>query len=176
MKPRIGVFDSGIGGITVLTELRKKLPHCDYVYLGDTAHLPYGTKSPKQIQKLSAHCAKQLKKKKIQILVVACNTISSWALPAIQKIMGKVPVVGVVEPGVEAALAAWKELPKRSSSTPVLVLATRATVQSGAYSSLLTSHLFQTASQYKSKPSTCIKKYVKYTSIPPIKSRRICLN
>src|SRR4051812_39389593 len=99
---KIGVFDSGIGGITVLRELTQRLKNVSYVYLGDTAHLPYGTKSPAQIEKLSAECARILKSKDVDALVVACNTASSLALPVIEAVMAPVPVFGVVGPGVDA--------------------------------------------------------------------------
>ena len=133
-KPlKIGVFDSGVGGITVLSELKKNLNFSDFVYLGDTAHVPYGTKSPVQIEKLSLDCAKTMKNKKVDALVVACNTASSLALPAIQNEMGSIPVLGVVEPGATAALTALFEQADEKSRGPVLVLATRATVNSHAY-------------------------------------------
>lgn len=133
---RIGVFDSGIGGITVLSELKRRMPEATYIYLGDTAHVPYGTKSPAQIERLSSDCALMLQAKKIDALVVACNTASSLALDAIRKVMGPVPVLGVVEPGVTAALSALNKAIlslRLSREAPVLVLATRATVQSRAY-------------------------------------------
>ncbi len=136
---KVGVFDSGIGGITVLSELRKKFGTAHYVYLGDTAHLPYGTKSPAQIERLSIQCAKKLKKKNIDVLVVACNTASSLALPAIQDVMKTTPVFGVVEPGIHAALNAVQQngIREKRDSTPLLILATRATVQSHAYGKAL---------------------------------------
>jgi glutamate racemase len=147
---KIGVFDSGIGGITVLTELRRKFADADFVYLGDTAHVPYGTKSPAQIEKLSIACAKTLKAKNIDALVVACNTASSLALDVIQEVMGSTPVFGVVGPGIEAVLGAWQDKsqtksksnpPPSSRCIPILILATRATVQSQAYGKTLRSIL-----------------------------------
>jgi glutamate racemase len=142
-KIKVGVFDSGVGGITVLTELRKRLGFLDYVYLGDTAHVPYGTKSPAQIEKLSLDCVARLKEQKIDALVVACNTSCAWALGAIEKLMSPIPVFGVVSPGVEAAIGALNQLSHRdsvgvgpanvSAQRPILVLATRATVTSQAY-------------------------------------------
>ena len=144
---KIGVFDSGIGGITVLSELVRQFGSAHYVYLGDTAHVPYGPKSPEQIQKLSTDCAKILKKQGIQALIVACNTASSWALEAIQEVMDPIPVFGVVSPGVEAALSALAPFKAQKAQSaqrleptqphPVLVLATRATVRSQAYGSVL---------------------------------------
>lgn len=128
---KIGVLDSGIGGITVFTELRKVLSHAEYVYLGDNANLPYGNKSAAQIEKLTSDCAKLLQSKGIDALVVACNTISSTGhtLQTIRKMIAPIPVFGVVEPGVEAVLNIWKEKPL----APVLILGTRATVRSHAY-------------------------------------------
>ncbi len=126
---RVGVFDSGVGGITVLQALRSRFPTLDFIYLGDTANVPYGTKSPAQIEKLSRACALRLRDEGIQALVVACNTASSWAMSAIQDAVGPgVAVIGMVEPGVEAVL-------ERCASVkgPILLLATRATVKSGAY-------------------------------------------
>ena len=139
---KIGVFDSGIGGVTVLTELKKSLPGADYVYLGDTAHLPYGTKSAAQIGRLSAACAATLKSKNVDAVVVACNTASAWALDPIREVMGKTPVFGMVEPGVEAALSALKQ--DFDSGAPIMVLATPATVRSGSYGKKLRDSL-QTA-------------------------------
>jgi glutamate racemase len=138
---KIGIFDSGVGGITVLEELRRRFPSLNFIYLGDTAHVPYGPKSPKQIQMLSVQCAEILKKKSPSALIVACNTASSWALSDIEQAMAPIPVMGVVQPGVQAALAAWKSLQKPEA--PILVLATRATVQSHAYKIALTLALAQ---------------------------------
>lgn len=139
---RIGVFDSGVGGITVLQALQNeaalavpasKQKSIEFVYLGDTAHVPYGDRSPSQIRLLSQACARRLKKEKIHALVVACNTASSWALPQIQKEMGKVPVLGVIEPGIKASLEAVKKKSEMTDVLPLLILATRATVKSKSY-------------------------------------------
>ncbi|MGZ3699347.1 MAG: glutamate racemase [Bdellovibrionota bacterium] len=139
---RIGVFDSGIGGVTVLTELRQHFPGVDYVYLGDTANLPYGTKSAAHVERLSMDCARHLKTRKIDALIVACNTASSLALDGIKEVMGSTPVLGVVEPGVDAALAALSEFSADGGvMAPVLVLATRATVNSQAYGKILRAKL-----------------------------------
>ncbi len=143
---KIGVFDSGIGGITVLTELRRHLPRARFVYLGDTAHVPYGTRSPEQVRRLSRDCARQFKIKKVDALVVACNTASSLALDTIQNTLGKTPVFGVLEPGAQAVVDVVSRLPKKFKKQAlahplvplaILVLATRATVRSGAYGRLL---------------------------------------
>jgi glutamate racemase len=131
---RIGVFDSGMGGITVLTALRKKFRGVDFVYLGDTAHVPYGTKSPEQIQRLSIEGAKVLKAKKVDAMIVACNTASSLAIDAIRNVMNPVPVFGMVEPGIEAVFHVIQGRPPSSGiHKTILVLATKATVRSGAY-------------------------------------------
>ena len=129
-RPRIGVFDSGVGGLTVLAALRGRFPHLDYVYYGDTANVPYGTKSQAQVVKLSRACARALREHQVDAVVVACNTASALALDAIQEELGALPVLGVVEPGAEAAILAQASL---SPEAPVLVLATRATIKSGAY-------------------------------------------
>lgn len=151
---RIGVFDSGVGGITVLTELQKRFPRADFVYLGDTAHVPYGSKSPAQIEKLSLDCAQILLHKKIDALVVACNTAASWALPAIEKMMAPLPVFGVVQPGVEAALKALENGSRQGAGAPgVLILATRATVRSQAYGKLIRSRLKEKKASWAAKVS-----------------------
>ncbi|HUP56197.1 MAG TPA: glutamate racemase [Bdellovibrionota bacterium] len=132
---KIGVFDSGVGGITVLMELRKAAPTADFVYLGDTANVPYGPKSPGQVERLSLEAVTRLRDRGIDALVVACNTASSLALPAIRATMKGIPVMGVVEPGAKAVIEQV-----RGGSTPILVLATRATVKSGAYAKALAGH------------------------------------
>jgi glutamate racemase len=141
---KIGVFDSGVGGLTVLAELRRKFPAAEFVYLGDTANVPYGTKSAAQIERLSRDGARKLKGKGVDVLVVACNTASSLALDAIRAEMAGVPVVGVVQPGAEAVLKALAPLTPSKSETafgdfavPILVLATSATVRSQAYGKTL---------------------------------------
>jgi len=125
LKP-IGVFDSGVGGLTVLKALREELPNEDLLYLGDTARLPYGTKSPVSISRYACRATRHLQEQGIKLLVVACNTASAVALDALREQMAPMPVIGVVEPGATAAVAAQ---PKGSH----LVLATEATVRLGAY-------------------------------------------
>ena len=127
----IGVFDSGVGGLTVLKALRESLPHEDLVYLGDTARLPYGTKSPASISRYASQATRQLQARGIKLLVVACNTASAVALDALREQMSPLPVLGVVEPGATAAVAA-------SRGGKHLVLATEATVQLGAYRQAIT--------------------------------------
>ena len=123
----IGVFDSGVGGLTVLNAIRERLPKEDLVYLGDTARLPYGTKSPASIDRYARQATALLQRQGIKLLVVACNTASAVALESLREQLLPVPVVGVVEPGATAAVAA---IP----SGKHLVLATEATVRLGAYS------------------------------------------
>ncbi len=122
----IGVFDSGVGGLTVLKALREEMPQEHLVYLGDTARLPYGTKSPASISRYACQATSQLQESNIKLLVVACNTASAVALDALREQMQPLPVIGVVEPGASAAVAA------RPAGTH-LVLATEATVRLGAY-------------------------------------------
>ena len=122
----IGVFDSGVGGLTVLKALREKLPHEDLIYLGDTARLPYGTKSPASISRYACQATHLLQQRDIKLLVVACNTASAVALDALREQMHPLPVIGVVGPGASAAVAA-------RPGGRHLVLATEATVRLGAY-------------------------------------------
>ncbi|MCH7503161.1 MAG: glutamate racemase [Proteobacteria bacterium] len=122
----IGVFDSGVGGLTVVKALREALPHEDLVYLGDTARLPYGTKSAVSISRYACQATVHLQKQGIKLLVVACNTASAVALEALRQQMRPLPVIGVVEPGAKAAVAT-------GLGGAHLVLATEATVRLGAY-------------------------------------------
>ncbi|MFI4879395.1 MAG: glutamate racemase [Steroidobacterales bacterium] len=122
----IGVFDSGVGGLTVLKALCAQLPGESFVYLGDTARLPYGTKSAATVTRYSLKAAEALAEYGVKCLVIACNTVSAFALPAIREHSGAVPVVGVIEPGAEAACRA-------SRSGHIAVIATEGTVRRGAY-------------------------------------------
>jgi glutamate racemase len=122
----IGVFDSGVGGLTVLRALKAVLPHEAFVYLGDTARLPYGTKSPASVVRYATQCAELLVGRGIKALVVACNTAASAALPALAARYPGLPVVGVIEPGARAAVAA-------SGSGRIAVVATEGTIRAGAY-------------------------------------------
>jgi glutamate racemase len=122
----IGVFDSGVGGLTVLKALAAELPHEHFVYLGDTARLPYGTKSPETVARYALQAAEALMEYGVKCLVIACNTASSVGLPAIRERIHGVPIVGVIEPGAEAACAA-------SRSGHIAVIATEGTVRGGAY-------------------------------------------
>lgn len=121
----IGVFDSGLGGLTVFKVLARRMPEESLIYFGDTAHVPYGSKSPEAIARFSSEVASFLAGKGIKLLVVACNTSSAWALPAIRR-AAKVPVIGVIEPGARGALGV-------SRGGRIGVIGTEATVRSGAY-------------------------------------------
>ncbi|MGB5102405.1 MAG: glutamate racemase [Steroidobacteraceae bacterium] len=122
----IGVFDSGVGGLTVLRALLAVLPGEDFLYLGDTARLPYGTKSAESIRRYSLQAAGLLRQRSVKCLVVACNTASAVALDALAAEFAPVPVLGVVEPGAAAACAATR-------SGRIAVVATESTVRGGAY-------------------------------------------
>ncbi len=122
---KIGVFDSGVGGLTVLAALLRQIPSADYVYLGDTARLPYGSKSQTTIARYAVSSARFLIEEGAEFLVIACNTASALALDAIRDAV-RIPVLGVIETGANAAQAS-------SKTGDVLVIATDATVQSHAY-------------------------------------------
>ncbi len=129
-QPPIGVFDSGVGGLTVLRALRLALPAEDFIYLGDTARLPYGTKSPETVVRYSLQCAAALLARRIRCLVVACNTASAAALSALRVRHPALPVIGVIEPGAAAAVAA-------SQSQHIAVIGTEGTIGGGAYQSAI---------------------------------------
>ena len=122
----IGVFDSGVGGLTVLKALLRELPAERFVYLGDTARLPYGTKSAATVARYAQQAAEALGRYELKCLVVACNTASAVGLPAVRARLEAVPVIGVIEPGAEAACAA-------SPSGRIAVIGTEGTVRGGAY-------------------------------------------
>ena len=124
-KAPIGVFDSGLGGLTVVKALKKFLPHEDIVYFGDTARVPYGNKSKEAIIRFSRENAEILLRFKVKLIVVACNSSSSYALNALQR-RYRVPVLGVIVPGAEKAAGLTRN--KR-----VGVIATTATIKSGQY-------------------------------------------
>ena len=123
--PAIGLFDSGLGGLTVLQELRRALPHERFVYLGDTARTPYGAKSASTIERYSVECARFLLRHNLKFLVVACNTASAVALRQLEEIC-PCPVIGTIGPAVAAALAV-------SKTRKIGVIGTRATIASGVY-------------------------------------------
>lgn len=125
MKKPIGIFDSGIGGLTVLKEILNVMPGEDIIYLGDTARVPYGAKSVETVTRYSFENARFLSKFDIKLLVVACNTASAYCLPQLKKEL-PIPVVGVIEPGARKAVEVTKT--KR-----VGVIGTEGTIRSGAY-------------------------------------------
>ena len=125
----IGVFDSGIGGLTVFKEIARRFPALDILYLGDTARVPYGTKSPETVVRYSFEAAHFLGKHGIELLVVACNTSSALALEALEREL-PIPVIGVIRPGAQRAAGATK-------SGRIGVIGTPATIKSGAYARAL---------------------------------------
>ena len=124
-RPTIGVFDSGFGGLTVLKALLELIPAADYAYFGDTARLPYGSKSVETVARYAVEAAHFLESHGAQMLVIACNTATALALDRITA-AAHVPVVGVVEPGAQAAASA-------TTQSKVVVIGTEATVSSHAY-------------------------------------------
>lgn len=133
ISPRspIGIFDSGLGGLTVFKAIRRRMPGENLIYFGDTAHVPYGSKSAAAVTGFSIDIAGYLASRGIKLLVVACNTASSLALKEIRKTID-VPVIGVIEPGAHAAARATK-------NGRIGVIGTEATVASRAYSGVLKS-------------------------------------
>lgn len=126
---KIGIFDSGLGGLTVLAELVKLLPNEDYIYVGDTARVPYGSRSRETIIKYSVEIASFLVKQNIKLLVVACNTSSAYSLEVLKK-QFSIPVIGVIEPCVNTFF-------EKSPHSSVAVIGTRATIKSEAYLQLI---------------------------------------
>jgi glutamate racemase len=125
----IGVFDSGLGGLTVVRQLRRHLANEEILYLGDLAHLPYGTKSTREIRRRSEECARYLLKQGVKALVIACNSASSVAYRSLSKSL-PIPVLDVITPAVEEALAS-------SRSARIGVIATYATIASKSYAKAL---------------------------------------
>ena len=125
----IGVFDSGIGGLTVVKALRDLLPNENIFYLGDTARVPYGNKSAETVERYSLELAGMLTRENVKVIVVACNTVSSVSIPKLRANVS-VPVIGVIEPGAQAAIATTR-------NQHVGVIGTRATIRSGAYENAL---------------------------------------
>ncbi|MDF1757397.1 MAG: glutamate racemase [Legionellaceae bacterium] len=126
----IGVFDSGMGGLTVLRALQELLPQESFVYLGDTARLPYGTKSVDTVQQYAMQMAKLLVERQIKALVIACNTATTAALSHLQSLMLDLPILGVVSPGANAAISATK-------NQHISVLATETTIAANAYQNII---------------------------------------
>lgn len=125
----IGLFDSGIGGLTVVKALLEKAPKADFVYLGDTARYPYGNKSQETVERYAKEDAEYVIKQGAQLIIVACNTASSLALPKLQETFPNIPFIGVVKPAAQAAAA--------SGSHKIGVIGTRATVNSGIYEKVI---------------------------------------
>lgn len=121
----IGIFDSGLGGLTVFNAVRRLLPRENLIYFGDTAHVPYGSKSAAAVTAYSLEIARFLRAKKIKLLIVACNTASALALDALRENLD-IPVIGVLEPGARRAMAV-------SKTRRIGVIGTEATIKSGAY-------------------------------------------
>lgn len=121
----IGVFDSGIGGLTVVRALKRVLPNEDIIYLGDTARVPYGIKSPESITRFAVEDTRFLINRKVKLVIVACHTVSSVCLPELKKNFS-VPILGVIAPGARAALAATK-------NRRIGVIGTQATIMAGTY-------------------------------------------
>lgn len=124
-RPTVGLFDSGLGGLTVLREVLRVVPGARYVYLGDSARAPYGSKSPSTIVRYAEECTRFLLNQSIDLLIVACNTASSHALMRVAE-LAPVPVIGTVEPAVRAAL-------RFSKKRRIGVIGTEATIASGVY-------------------------------------------
>ncbi|KIG15042.1 Glutamate racemase [Enhygromyxa salina] len=120
------MFDSGVGGLTVLAALRERLPNERFLYLGDTARLPYGSKSPDTVRRYARQAAGKLVERGVKLLVLACNTASAVAVDDLIQAFAPLPVIGVVEPGAAAACAATR-------SGHVLITGTEGTVSGGAY-------------------------------------------
>jgi glutamate racemase len=132
MQAPVGVFDSGLGGLTVVRALRRRMPRESIVYLGDTARVPYGTRSAATVCRYAEACARVLTAHGMKALVVACNTVSAVALEPLRAALD-VPVIGVVEPGASAGVAAALRLRQAGGTPTVGVLGTEGTVRSGAY-------------------------------------------
>jgi glutamate racemase len=129
----VGVFDSGLGGLTVVRALRQELPNESIVYLGDTARIPYGTRTAATVCRYAEGCAAALLQHGIKVLVVACNTVSAVALEGLSAGLS-VPVIGVVEPGARAAVNAARAQADAGGTVPKIgVLCTEGTLRSGAY-------------------------------------------
>ena len=124
---RIGIFDSGVGGLTVLAAIRRRLPGVDLLYLGDTARVPYGGRGARTVKRYALECAQWLVDQGCDHVVIACNTASAYGVEAVRSACSPLPVTGVVLAGAESAASA------AGAEGPILVLATRGTVSSQAY-------------------------------------------
>ncbi len=140
----IGVFDSGIGGLTVLKALHQHFPNESYIYLGDTARLPYGTKSPETVARYAEGLARELIAKGVKAIVIACNTASTHGMKAVEALAGHIPVIGMIDPAAKSAL-------KATINGHIGVMATFGTIKSGAY----TKSLLQIQPDCKISPIAC---------------------
>lgn len=128
-KP-IGIFDSGLGGLTVVKEVMNQLPHESIIYFGDTARVPYGNKSKETVTKFSAQIIRFLETKQVKAIIIACNTVSSNSIEELRKMFPHIPIEGVVQPGAKMAL-------EQTSSNRIGVIGTEATVRSNKYTELI---------------------------------------
>ena len=122
----IGVFDSGVGGLTVLKQLIRYMPCEKYIYLGDTARVPYGNKSTHTVSQYANDCINFLLEKKVKLIVIACNSVSAVALDKVKTVAGNIPVIGMIEYAAIAAL-------RTTTNGNIGVIGTRATINSKAY-------------------------------------------
>ena len=129
IKKAIGVFDSGLGGLTILKALRRALPHENLIYFGDSANVPYGSKSKQAVTRFSLDIVRFLESQGVKMIVVACNTASALALPTLRK-QCRVPIIGVIEPGARKAVAS-------TQNGRIAVLGTEGTVKSNAYAAAI---------------------------------------
>lgn len=143
-RAAIGIFDSGIGGLTVASEIARVLPHEDLIYLGDTARLPYGTKSAATVVRYSERAVDLLLRYPVKVVVIACNTASAHALDALRS-HTELPVLGVIEPGARAAAAAVRSVRdgREGRDGRIGVAGTEATIRSGAYQRAIAAALGQ---------------------------------
>lgn len=121
----IAIFDSGVGGLTVMREISRRLPHETILYFGDTARVPYGGKSPETICRYALECSRFLKEHEVKLLVIACNTVSAYALDALKEALD-IPVLGVIKAGAAKAILTTR-------TGHIAVIGTKATIESGAY-------------------------------------------
>lgn len=126
----IGIFDSGLGGLTVVKEVMAQLPHESIIYFGDTARVPYGNKSKETVTKFSAQIIRFLKTKQVKAIIIACNTVSSNSIEELRELFPDIPIEGVVQPGVKMAL-------EQTKSQRIGIIGTEATIRSNKYPQLI---------------------------------------
>ena len=126
----IGVFDSGVGGLSVLKQFVRFLPFEDYIYLGDTARVPYGNKSVNTVKQYAIECTNFLLEKKVKLIVIACNTVSAVAIDVVKNISNNVPVVAMIQPAANAAI-------RSTRNNKIGIIGTRATISSNAYNNAI---------------------------------------